>query len=543
VSNFPDSRNTHPGNQAARDPWQPVTPVYSAGNIPHQPIQDKRGSKGVNGVPIGGGGGGGKKRFRAVFILLAVLIVLAAGYYGIIQLRDRQVMQFIAPYKDVYGPNIYINDVPLSGLSPQTALDRLKESIQNRINGWTLSITYRGHEFIKLNYGNLGIRTSEQELYPLLNDAWILTHSGSIHDQKAAVDRLLDNEYRLSTAENEISGEELRSILRQITPYVNRDPVDAKILAFQPDNEQPFTFLEEEQGARLDVESEERRILSMAVSGVSGVLELTPEVIFPSVTKVELERTVALRSSVATSISASSPENRNHNIRISFSKINGTILKPGQTFSFNDVVGPRTLKAGFAEALEYVYGDLVTGVGGGVCQASTTLYQAALTAGMSIVKRTPHSDKVDYTEMGQDATVYLSGGREIDFKFTNSSPGDIYLTAHVKTAKNNSKRLVAEIRIYGISLGEGASYRLRSDVVEVLTPPETKKLVVDMTGLIVTYEDEQKLKTRAQDGYVIETYLEKYVNGILVEQPKLISSDTFRAKPAEYWVGNTPRKP
>ncbi len=113
----------------------------------------------------------------------------------------------------------------------------------------------------------------------------------------------------------------------------------------------------------------------------------------------------------------------------------------------------------------------------------------------------------------------------------------------MKTAKNNSKRLVAEIRIYGISLGEGASYRLRSDVVEVLTPPETKKLVVDMTGLIVTYEDEQKLKTRAQDGYVIETYLEKYVNGILVEQPKLISSDTFRAKPAEYWVGNTPRKP
>ncbi len=497
----------------------------------------------MNAAPGSGGGGGGRKRFRVVLILLAVLAVLFTGYFGIIQLRDRQVMQFIAPYKDVYGPNIYINDVPLSGLSPQAALDRLKESIQSRINGWNLSVTYKGHEFIKLNYGNLGIRTSEEELYPLLNDAWMLTHSGSIHDQKAAIDRLLDNEYTVSTAENEISAEELRSILQQISPYVDHDAVDAKILAFQPDNEQPFTFQEEEQGARLDIGSEERRILSMAVSGVSGVLELAPEVILPSVTKAELEQTVALRSSAATSISTSSPENRNHNIRFSFSKINGTILKPGQTFSFNETVGPRTLKAGFAEALEYVYGDLVTGVGGGVCQASTTLYQAALTAGMGIVKRTPHSDKVDYTEMGQDATVYLSGGREIDFRFTNSSPGNIYLTAHVKTAKNNSKRLVAEIRIYGVSLGEGVSYRLRSDVVEVLAPPETEKRVVDMTGLIVTYKDEQKLKTRAQDGYVIETYLEKYVNGVLAEQPKLISSDTFRAKPAEYWVGNTTRKP
>ena len=487
-------------------------------------------------------GRGGKKPVRLIIIIIAVLFILFAGYFGINLLRDQQVTNSIAPYMDVYGPNIFINDIPLSSLRPQEALERLRESVQNRINSWKLSISYKGHIFITLDYGTLGLKISDEDLYPLLNEAWMLTHSGSIHEQKAAIDKLSSNTYRVSSAQNEMNGAELQTILEQIAPYVNRNPVDAAILAFQPDQEYPFTFQDEQQGAQLDIEEVKAKILSMAASSESGSLELTPEVLPPSITRAELEETVKLRTSIATSISASSTENRNHNIRVSFSKINGMILKPGQTFSFNDVVGPRTLKAGFSEALEYVYGDLVTGIGGGVCQASTTLYQAALTAGMTITKRTPHSDKVDYTEMGQDATVYLSNGREIDFKFMNSTPSNIYLTAHVKAARNNSKRLVAEIRIYGITLGDGVSYRLRSDVVQVIAPPDTKKLVVDLTGLIVTYKDEEKLKSRAQEGYVIETYLEKYVNGILAEQPKLISSDTFRAKQAEYWVGNTYRE-
>ena len=484
-----------------------------------------------------------RPKARGILLFIAIAALLAVGgFIGIRALRDRQVAQSIAQYEQVYGPNIFINGIPISGLMPEEAWKKLEAAAQEKADSWNLSIRYRGHVFANLNYASLGLTQSMEELFQLLNEAWLVTNSGSVHDRKAAIDALLLEPYRATTAESQPDGGQLQAILEQIAPYVNTQPVNAAILAFRPDEAEPFLFQEEQPGARLNVGAELEKILRMAARGESGILDLSPELLQPEVTRAQLQDTVALRSSISTPIATSSTENRNHNIRLSFARINGTILKPGQSFSFNDVVGPRTLKAGFAEALEYVYGDLVTGVGGGVCQASTTLYQAILTGGLSSTMRTPHSDKVDYTEMGQDATVYLHGGREIDFRFKNTTPGNIYLTAHVKPAKNSSKRLVAEIRVYGISLGEGVSYRLRSEIVQTIPPPEEKKFIVDKTGLVVTYTDEEKLKSAAQEGKVIETYLEKYVNGSLADYPKLISNDTFRAKPAEYWKGNNVRR-
>lgn len=510
-----------PQQQQART----MPPLHHAGRQPNwQP--EKKGSRALRGVIL--------------FTLIALLLA-AGGFFGVRALWDRQVAQSIAAYEGVYGPNIFINDVPISGLKPEEALEKLEAAAQEKVNSWSLSIRYRGHVFAHLNCATLGLTQSTDELFQLLNEAWLLTRTGSIHDQKAAIDALSREPYRVGSVENQPDGGQLQAILEQIAPYVDAQPVNAAILAFRPDDAEPFLFQDEQPGARLDIDAERDKILGMAARGESGTLDLAPELLMPEVTRAQLQQTVALRSTVSTPIATSSTENRNHNIRLSFERINGTILKPGQSFSFNDVVGPRTLKAGFAEALEYVYGDLVTGVGGGVCQASTTLYQAILTGGLTSTKRTPHSDKVDYTEMGQDATVYLFGGREIDFRFKNTTPGNIYLTAHVKPAKNSSKRLVAEIRVYGISLGEGVTYRLRSEVVRTIPPPDEKKYIVDKTGLVVTYTDEEKLKSSAQEGKVIETYLEKYLNGSLADYPKLISNDTFGAKPAEYWRGNTVR--
>ena len=484
---------------------------------------------------------GGRTRLRVVLGLAVALVLALSIFFGIRYLRDRQIEQSIAVYQNVYAPNVFINDVPLSGKAPQEALEALETAIQERVNSWNLYITYKGHVFTSLNYASLGLTVSTDELYRLLNEAWAISHSGTIHEQKAAIDRLATTPHKVYTSQANPDSSQLQSLLLQIAPYINADPVDASLLMFQPDAAYPFVFQDERPGASLDIDAARENILNMAASGISGTYELMPEVIAPKVTRNELEKTVQLRSGIVTPIDTSSTENRNHNIRMSFSKINGMVLKAGQTFSFNDVVGPRTLEAGFAEALEYAYGDLVYGIGGGVCQASTTMYQAAITAGLTIQERYPHSGKVDYTEMGQDATVYLTRDREIDFRFRNTTPGNIYITARVHSATGSTKRLVAEVRMYGLGLGEGVSYRLRSVIVETLSPPTEKKYIADKTGLVVKYNDQEKLKTRAQDGYVIETYLEKYQNGSLIEQPKFISSDTFRAKAAEYWRGETPR--
>ncbi|MDI9520057.1 MAG: VanW family protein [Bacillota bacterium] len=474
---------------------------------------------------------------RALLTLVILALVAGGAYFGIMTLRDNQIRSSLEPYKNVFGPNIFINDVPLGGLGAQEAYDKLHQVMQERINSWNVSLTYKGFQFTTLNYGVLGMSVSDDELYSLLNEAWQLTRRGDIRAQKAAIEALQDNPHKTYTAQSELQDQNLLQILSQIAPYINKQPVNAVILEFRPDEDEPFVFQPEQTGANLNLQSAMNDIMTMASTGQSGVYELNPEVLQPQVTKAQLEETVKLRSIAITAIDSSSTENRNHNIRLSLSRFNGKVLKPGEVFSFNKIVGPRTLSAGFAEALEYAYGDLVTGVGGGVCQASTTLYQAAVTAGLSIVKRYPHSGKVDYTEMGQDATVYLTRDRNIDFQFKNSTPGDIYISARVRRAGNSSKKLVTEIRFYGQSLGDKVTYRLRSEVVSVIPPPEEKKYQNDNTGLVVTYKDEEKLKSKAIEGKVIETYLEKYENGVLVDQPKLITSDTFNPKPAVYWRG------
>ena len=98
-------------------------------------------------------------------------------------------------------------------------------------------------------------------------------------------------------------------------------------------------------------------------------------------------------------------KNRNNNIRLGASKINGYILKPNVEFSFNDVVGPRTEEAGFFKAPEFVAGAKVDGFGGGICQVSSTLYMAARLGWLKVISRHSHSRPVSYTSPGTDAAV------------------------------------------------------------------------------------------------------------------------------------------
>lgn len=471
------------------------------------------------------------------FILLVILVLAGLGYYGVNALRDRQVANLIAPYEGVYAPNVSINNISISGLTPQEALEKLKGDLEGKINSWSMNLNYQGHVFARLNYGSLGITVDENQLYTLLNEAWKLTHTGDIHARKAAIEALQTTPYDKHMTQSDLNDRQLEATLNQIVPYINKEPMDAAIMHFQPDNDrEPFVYLHEQVGLRLDVAAAKAQIMERALAGQSGDFELQGEPIQPQVTVAQLKQKTALRTSVNTAISTSSEEDRNNNIRVSLSRMNGMILKPGDTFSFNKVVGPRTLEAGFFPALEQVSGDMVTGIGGGVCQASTTLYQAAVTAGLTITKRSIHGDPVGYTDMGQDATVFLSGGREIDFVFKNTTPDNIYIAARVRNAKNSSKRWVTEIKMYGLSLGDGISQRLSSETVEVIPAPADIKYEVDKQGLYVTYKNEEKLKSKAQDGHVVETYLETLQNGRLIDR-KLISRDTYKPKMAVYYRG------
>ncbi len=123
-----------------------------------------------------------------------------------------------------------------------------------------------------------------------------------------------------------------------------------------------------------------------------------------------------------------SPPNRNTNIMLACNSINGTIIRPGNIFSFNQVVGPRNREKGYLSASIFVGRRVVPGIGGGICQVSSTIYNSALITSLEIVERHPHTLAVNYVPAGYDATVLWEGA---DFKFRNNRGTDLKVLAAV----------------------------------------------------------------------------------------------------------------
>jgi vancomycin resistance protein YoaR len=158
----------------------------------------------------------------------------------------------------------------------------------------------------------------------------------------------------------------------------------------------------------------------------------------PTVSAAQLGAINTLLATYSTGLGGSS-HNRRHNIHVACAAIDGTVLMPGEVFSYNQIVGPRTERAGFRTAPVIIHGELVPGTGGGICQVSSTLYNVALLGDLKIVRRSHHQFPVHYVAPGRDATVAYGS---LDLRFANSLPGPVALD--VKTA---GSRVV--VHLYG----------------------------------------------------------------------------------------------
>ena len=137
---------------------------------------------------------------------------------------------------------------------------------------------------------------------------------------------------------------------------------------------------------------------------------------------------------------AVSNKNRTTNLILAANKINGTVIMPGETFSYNKVVGERTIAAGYKEAPIYVNGEVIDGLGGGICQITSTLYNAVVYANLEIVERSNHQFVPSYVTASRDATVVYGS---VDFKFKNNRDYPIKLVCSVSNG-------VASFQIFGL---------------------------------------------------------------------------------------------
>lgn len=191
-----------------------------------------------------------------------------------------------------------------------------------------------------------------------------------------------------------------------------------------------FEFQSEKGGAAIDEKALEQKTIQAAEQGASEVA--VPVIPAPKrVSDNELRQIDEVVSTFTTKFPVRKKD-RNTNIRLASSKINGLVLLPGDTFSFNTVVGKRTIPDGFKTAPVFKNGKHDMGVGGGICQVSSTLYNAALFADLEIIQRHNHSMPVAYLPVGRDATVDYGS---LDLKFKNSLPTPIAISADYQPGK------------------------------------------------------------------------------------------------------------
>lgn len=301
----------------------------------------------------------------------------------------------------------------------------------------------------------------------------------------------------------------IRAMTDSIAHYVNRDPVNASVATFDFTT-RTFTFNEDVYGAYVDADDMYNQVVSCLDSGnTHQTLRIEPDVILAPVTKAELMNSFKLISSYTTE--TTSNKNRNTNIQLSAAAINGKTVLPGEVFSFNEATGQRTYEKGYREATAIAGGQSVPEVGGGVCQTSSTLFNAVARADLEIVYRSPHAWPSSYVKKGMDATVNWPN---LDFKFRNNTDWPIFIVSYYDNRK-------VTVEIYGMSLGDGITIDLESEVVQTIKPPSGINYVLNEELPIGT----EKKTIEARTGYVVETYKVWRKNGEEIRREHMHTSN------------------
>ena len=306
--------------------------------------------------------------------------------------------------------------------------------------------------------------------------------------------------------------EAIRQMTEQIAAYVSREPVNASVASFDF-NTRSFSFNAAVPGTHLDGDALYRQVIACIDQGnYNATINAEPELLLADVTKAELMNSFRRVSAYTTK--TTSNNNRNTNVELSAGAINGRTVMPGEIFSFNEATGKRTAEKGYKEATAISGGQNVPEIGGGVCQTSSTLFNAVARANLEIISRSPHAWPSSYVDKGMDATVNWPN---LDFKFKNNTEWPVFIIAFYKNRE-------VTVELYGCGLGDGITIDLESKVLQTLNPPDETKYVQNPNLPAGT----KKNTIKARTGYVVETYKVWYQNGKEFKRETLFKT-TYRA--------------
>jgi vancomycin resistance protein YoaR len=442
---------------------------------------------------------------KLVIVLLIVFAVIAGGIYGGYVYLDSRINI------EGYYSGISVAGVDISGLSKNEALKKLEYSLEKDFGTKGVHVKspeYKGEETF-LSYSKLSY-TYDYET--ALNEAYSVGRNGSIIDRFMTINELeatpvdiavepLYNESRLDYEVNAIADKYARL------------PKDAEF-DFNGGNIKVTQHL---NGTEVDVAVLKSDIVSMIHTG--GTVNVPLRIVEPVIKAEFYEKINGKIGEFSTSFKGSAA-GRVNNIKLSANAFKGVLLMPGDELSYNETTGPRMASAGYQEAPVILNGELTPGMGGGVCQTSTTLYNALLLADLEIIERSPHSMPPAYVPKGTDGAVATG---YLDLVFKNNFDYPVYFDSEVDGT-----------RVYFYIYGDMRSrdYSVKIDTQLNATIPYKIHENLDPTlppGARVLIQE-------GRTGYKVSTFKSIIKNGEVVSTER-ISSDYYRERDFIYKIG------
>lgn len=466
-------------------------------------------------------------------VLLVLLIVFAAaacvlGYFWLTQETA------IAGYDDQtqilddgnYYQGVSILGVDVSGMSLDQAREVVNEKVQTDMNAMSVVYTVEDESY-ELGAKELG---ASIDVDALLQDALAYGRTGSFADRQSKIADAR-NSGKDFVSPYSYDGEAIAAAVKEDLEPLAQTAKDATVeIKTVSDEANKITdyeiaFTDEQSGIAVD---EEKLVSDLLIAANAGAKQPVAAKIIerdPEVTKADLEAKYAVRSTYSTEY-GSSAEGRRYNIWKMADVINGVEIKPGDTWSINDEAGPRTYELGWKGAPGISDGEYQEEAGGGICQVSSTLYNAVLRGEITVAERTHHSWPLTYVPGGLDATISTGAP---DFKITNNLDVPIYIA----TRCDGEGDRTVEVSIIGPKIEDGLTRDFYSELVK--TTPAGSAITVSDSSLP---SGETRTIIGAHEGKTYNVYKRLLdENGNQVGETELYMVDTYAPKPAKIRVG------
>ena len=457
-------------------------------------------------------------KFLKNILSIVLLMLMSAIFFACGGEKNIDEQDVLENDKLTFANGISVFGVDISDKNHAEGKALVEEKINSYVSSAIINVVYDTQQFPITLY-DLRPTTNLDEV---LVEAMQYANSGTKEERKAAQELLLTTkkDYPLTFSPNEI---DLESKINEFALLVYKATAEPDAILDKEND--TIRFTEGAPGIELNIPATKSEIIQAVSNNTYPVnVQAFVNIIEPTKNLSDIKSKVSLLAKFSTSFDGNSRAERVHNITQGAQKINGLKLNPGESFSFNDYVGPRDAKNGWQMAATIVGGNkFEDDYGGGICQVSTTLFIAVAKAGLKIDKREKHSIPSSYAPIGMDATVAYGSK---DFRFSNNKDYPVYVFT---TVSSSSKKI--EVSVYGPTNPEYDEIRLRKEEIKTIEPdpPELVESAEIKSGRRETVIERRK-------GFVVDVYKDYIKNGEVIKSEKM-HSDTYRAVNGVYKVG------